>query len=155
MRSILAVLPFLSLVLAHPIGIKEFAVEKRALSDNDTSVLQLALYLEHLERALYTGGYQSFTDAEYTAAGFPAGFRDNIGVIADVSKSSSTSSVSPGTIYVGMMEEFTIYIPNPIYPLYANSSLPTARKHPCHASHHDVARKRSHSDSSLHLFLPL
>lgn len=63
-------------------------VEKRAntlppvSSATDESVLQLALYLEHLEFALYTGGYENFTDAEYTAAGFPAGFRENVGVIA-------------------------------------------------------------------------
>lgn len=65
-------------------------VEKRANtlppvdSATDESVLQLALYLEHLELALYTGGYENFTDAEYTAAGFPAGFRENVGVIASV-----------------------------------------------------------------------
>ena len=53
-------------------------------SATDESVLQLALYLEHLELALYTGGYENFTDAEYTAAGFPAGFRENVGVIAQV-----------------------------------------------------------------------
>lgn len=63
-------------------------VEKRANtlppvdSATDESVLQLALYLEHLELALYTGGYENFTDAEYTAAGFPVGFRENVGVIA-------------------------------------------------------------------------
>ena len=65
-------------------------VEKRANtlppvdSAADESVLQLALYLEHLEFVLYTGGYENFTDAEYTAAGFPAGFRENVGVIAQV-----------------------------------------------------------------------
>ena len=65
-------------------------VEKRANtlppvdSAADESVLQLALYLEHLELALYTGGYENFTDAEYTAAGFPADFRENVGVIASV-----------------------------------------------------------------------
>ena len=70
-------------VVAHPL-------EKRANtlppvdSATDESVLQLALYLEHLELALYTGGYVNFTDAEYTAAGFPAGFRENVGVIASV-----------------------------------------------------------------------
>lgn len=53
-------------------------------SATDESVLQLALYLEHLELALYTGGYENFMDAEYTAAGFPAGFRENVGVIASV-----------------------------------------------------------------------
>ena len=69
--------------LAHP-------VEKRADtlppvdSAMDESVLQLALYLEHLELSLYTGGYENFTDAQYTAAGFPPGFRENVGVIAQV-----------------------------------------------------------------------
>jgi len=62
--------------VAHPI------IEKRALSENDTNTLQLALYLEHLELQLYTGGFENFTDAEYTAQGFPAGFRENVGVIA-------------------------------------------------------------------------
>ncbi len=69
--------------LAHP-------VEKRANalppvnSATDELVLQLALYLEHLELSLYTGGYVNFTDAQYTAAGFPPGFRENVGVIAQV-----------------------------------------------------------------------
>ena len=53
-------------------------------SATDGSVLKLALYLEHLEFALYTGGYENFTDAQYTAAGFPPGFRENVGVIASV-----------------------------------------------------------------------
>ena len=71
------------LAVAHP-------VEKRANalppvdSATDESVVQLALYLEHLELSLYTGGYENFTDEEYTAAGFPSGFRDNVGVIAQV-----------------------------------------------------------------------
>ena len=91
MRSILTLLPLFSLALAHPIGTTEKAtIEKRALSDNDTSVLQLALFLEHLEFALYTGGFEAFTDGEYTAAGFPAGFRDNVGLIAQVSMPSSS-----------------------------------------------------------------
>ena len=81
----------LGLALAHP-------VEKRANSlppvdsNTDESVLQLALYLEHLEFSLYTGGFENFTDAEYTAAGFPAGFRENVGVIAQVG--SSPPSIS-------------------------------------------------------------
>ena len=57
-------------------------IEKRALSANDTAVVQLALYLEHLEHTLYTGGYEDFTDAQYTAAGFPAGFRAGVGLTA-------------------------------------------------------------------------
>ncbi len=73
----------ISMALAHP-------VDKRANSlppvdsTTDESVLQLALYLEHLELSLYSGGYENFTDAQYTAAGFPPGFRDNVGVIAQV-----------------------------------------------------------------------
>ena len=65
-------------------------VEKRANtllpvnSATNESVLNLALYFEHLEFALYTGGYENFTDAQYTAAGFPPGFRENVGVIASV-----------------------------------------------------------------------
>ena len=77
-------LPFLAFAAAHPIE-QRGTVEKRALSANNTAVLSLALYLEHLEFALYTGGYNAFTDEQYTAAGFPAGFRDNVGVIASVS----------------------------------------------------------------------
>lgn len=48
------------------------------------SYLPQALYLEHLEQSLYSGGFNNFTDAEYEAAGFPAGFRENVGVIAEV-----------------------------------------------------------------------
>ncbi|KAK4544503.1 hypothetical protein LTR36_004075 [Oleoguttula mirabilis] len=55
--------------------------QKRALSSNDQSVLDLALYLEHLEFALYYGGCNNFTDSAYTTAGFPNGFRENICVI--------------------------------------------------------------------------
>lgn len=75
----------LGLAVAHP-------VEKRADtlppvdSAMDESVVQLALYLEHLEFVLYSSGYDNFTDAQYTAAGFPAGFRDNVGLIASVCK---------------------------------------------------------------------
>lgn len=72
-------LGLLPLIFAAPAPL-----QKRALSASDTSVLQLALFLEHLELNLYTGGYVNFTDAQYTAAGFPAGFRDNVGVIASV-----------------------------------------------------------------------
>lgn len=65
-------LPFIS---ASPIT-------KRALSDNDINTLQLAHYLELLELNLYTGGCNNFTDDQYTATGFPAGFRENVCVIA-------------------------------------------------------------------------
>lgn len=80
-------LPYLATLAASVLAAP---VDKRANtlppvdSATDESVLQLALYLEHLELALYTGGYENFTDAEYTAAGFPPGFRENVGVIAQV-----------------------------------------------------------------------
>ena len=67
---------------AVPLSLAAPVVEKRALSDNDTMVVKLALYLEHLELALYTGGFTNFTDAQYSAQGFPPGFRENVGVIA-------------------------------------------------------------------------
>lgn len=67
----------LSLAFAVPL-------EKRALSTNDVNTLQLALYLEHLEFVLYSSGFDNFTEAQYEAAGFPPGFRDNVGVIAQV-----------------------------------------------------------------------
>ena len=71
------------LALAHPLEKRQNALPT-AKSTMDENVLQLANYLENLEHALYTGGYENFTDAQYTAAGFPAGFRDNVGVIAQV-----------------------------------------------------------------------
>ena len=55
-----------------------------ALSSMDIDVLQLAHYLENLEYSLYTGGFSNFTEAQYEAAGFPPGFRDNVGVTAQV-----------------------------------------------------------------------
>lgn len=75
-----------SSALAHPLDKRANALPP-VDSAMDESVLQLALYLEHLETALYTGGYENFTDAQYTAAGFPPGFRENVGVIASVRSS--------------------------------------------------------------------
>ena len=59
-------------------------LQKRGLSTNDINTLQLALYLEHLEFALYSGGFNAFNESTYEANGFPTGYRDNIGVIAGV-----------------------------------------------------------------------
>jgi len=69
---------------------------------NDTSTLQLALYLEHIEFALYEyagcphNPYRpqstddlcrqacaNITDAQFTAEGFPAGFHENVCLIAE------------------------------------------------------------------------
>ena len=81
------------LAFAHPVEKRQDALPP-VDSMMDESVLQLALYLEHLELSLYTGGYEKFTDAEYTAAGFPPGFRENVGVIAQV-------RISVGLTFVG------------------------------------------------------
>ncbi|KAI9845161.1 MAG: hypothetical protein M1837_005046 [Sclerophora amabilis] len=78
-------------------------LERRALSDADSSTLQLALYLEHLEFALYSGGFNAFDEATYQGDGFPAGFRDNVNVIAQheathasaISEVLSTNGVTP------------------------------------------------------------
>lgn len=84
----------LPLALSHPLEKRQNALPP-VNSATDESVLQLALYLEHLEQSLYTGGFENFTDAEYTAAGFPAGFRANVGVIADheTTHASTISSI--------------------------------------------------------------
>lgn len=72
-----------ALAIAHPVE-KRQDVLPPVDSMTDELVAQLALYLEHLEFSLYTGGYENFTDAQYTAAGFPPGFRENVGVIGSV-----------------------------------------------------------------------
>ena len=68
-----------ALVSASPIS-------KRALSDNDINTLQLALYMEHIELSLYSEGCNVFSEAQFTAGGFPAGFHSSICVIAGVSR---------------------------------------------------------------------
>ena len=100
-------------------------VEKRANtlppvdSATDESVLQLALYLEHLELALYTGGFENFTDAEYTAAGFPPGFHENVGVIASVCCPASSM------IYTGAV---LMFFPNSTKQYTPLLSAPSSRK---------------------------
>lgn len=69
--------------IAHPLEKRQNALPP-VDSMTDELVAQLALYLEHLELSLYTGGCDNFTDADYTAAGFPPGFRENVCVIAQV-----------------------------------------------------------------------
>lgn len=71
------------LALTHPLEKRQNALPT-AKSTMDEMVLQLANYLENLERELYTQGYERFTDEQYIAAGFPPGFRENVGVIAQV-----------------------------------------------------------------------
>lgn len=87
------------LAFSHPLEKRQNALPP-VNSTIDASVLQLALYLEHLELNLYTGGFVNFTDADYTAAGFPPGFRENVGVIADVSLPNLPAFPAPPlTIY--------------------------------------------------------
>ncbi|KAL8856226.1 MAG: hypothetical protein Q9178_007143 [Gyalolechia marmorata] len=78
-------LGLLPLAFSHPLEKRQNALPT-VNSPTDESVLQLALFLENLELNLYTGGFLNFTDAEYVAAGFPPGFRENVGVIADHEK---------------------------------------------------------------------
>ncbi|MCJ1483190.1 hypothetical protein MMC06_003357 [Schaereria dolodes] len=106
MRSSIAILALslLSLVSTAPAPIT-----KRALSANDTLVLQLALYLEHLETSLYTDGCDSFTDAQYNAANFPPGFRENVCVIA------SQEAIHAATITAILEENGIPPVPTCIY----------------------------------------
>ena len=83
----------LAAAVAAPLVAAAPVIQKRALSANDTNTLQLALYLEHLEFNLYSGGYANFSDAQYAADGFPPGFRENVGVIAQVKKQSLVPSI--------------------------------------------------------------
>ena len=77
---------FAALAAAHPLEPRHDSPNglPPVVSQQNVNVLDLALYLEHLEQSLYTGGYTNFTEEQYQAEGFPAGFRDNVAVIADV-----------------------------------------------------------------------
>jgi len=81
MRLGLKTLSLAALASASPLE-KRQSLSLSSLSANDVTVLQLALYLEHLEFSLYSGGYANFTDAQYDAAGLPFPFRKNVNVTA-------------------------------------------------------------------------
>lgn len=91
--SPLVLAALLPCTLNHPV-VKRANVLPPVNSSTDESVLQLALYLEHLEFSLYTGGFNNFTDAQYTAAGFPPGFRENVGVIAQHEETHASTIAS-------------------------------------------------------------
>lgn len=74
-----SIVSLLSVVAGAPLDKRQSG----ALSASDISVLQLALFLEHLEVSLYSGGYLNFTEAQYEEQGFPAPNRINVGVIAE------------------------------------------------------------------------
>jgi hypothetical protein len=62
-------------VLAHPVGTKR--------QDIDTTVLNFALTLEHLEATFYAGGLSQFDEAAFEAAGFPDWVRGRINQIGN------------------------------------------------------------------------
>jgi len=75
----LASAAFLPLSFALPTSPNTIDARKSGdLSSSDMAVAELALFLEHLEFSLYSGGYENFTDEDYLQYGFPEGFRDGI-----------------------------------------------------------------------------
>ena len=128
-------------VVTHP-------VDKRAESfppvdsTMDESVLQLALYLEHLETALYTGGFNNFTDAQYTAAGFPSGFRENVGVIAQ-HEVTHASTISEILLQGRLLSRATMHLQ---LPLQLSNLLCRPRKHDHLRRHWRLSRRWRHVD---------
>lgn len=68
--------------------------KRAALSANDITVLQLALYAEYLESDFYSGACNKYTDADFTAAGFPTGYRDSVCVVAGHEMTHATTIAS-------------------------------------------------------------
>ncbi|KAJ9118431.1 hypothetical protein QFC24_006262 [Naganishia onofrii] len=64
-------------VLASPIE------KKQAAAIDDTTILNYALTLEHLENAFYKGALEQFDAAAFTAAGFPTWVRERFSQIAE------------------------------------------------------------------------
>lgn len=123
--ALLGFLPWISSAPLPPPGLAP-------LSANDQSVLELALFLETLEYNLYTGGYEAFSDAQYTAAGFPPGFRENVLVIAQV------------TLH------FSLFIHAQLNPLPFPARRNSHRHHLLHPP-----RQQHHPAPELHFHLPL
>ncbi len=81
-------------------------LEKRqSITSTDATVLQLALYLEHLEYAFYSGGCNSYTEAQFQASGFPAGFRKQICVTAQVRNDLALENLITMLIYILQQEQ--------------------------------------------------
>ena len=85
----LSLLPFLS---AAPLASPAAGLEL------DIQVLQLGLYLEHVEYNFFNGGWEKFSDADFANAGFSNDFRANIKKIADVGSSLSTKHMCSGSV---------------------------------------------------------
>jgi len=79
------------------------------LSQNDINTLELALFLEHLEYNLYLGGYENFTEEQYVQYGFPAGFRDGVGITAQ------QESVHVGALSDVLVGANVVPVPNCTY----------------------------------------
>ncbi|KAK6000092.1 hypothetical protein QM012_004080 [Aureobasidium pullulans] len=72
---------FLQLVLTISYAASS-PIQRRALSQNDITGLQVASYLENMELSLYTDGCERIDNAQWLAAGFPSTFQHDICTIA-------------------------------------------------------------------------
>lgn len=72
-------------------------VQRREMSQNDITGLQLADHLENLELSLYSSGCQNIDNDAWSAASFPSTFQQDICTIAEVSVGCSVDFCTPLT----------------------------------------------------------